>query len=88
MAPPRRRPMFWVYAIRSESRKDRVYIGQTYDLMRRVQAHNRGDVRSTEDDRPWTLIRFEECATRSAARWLEKSLKQSRGRRVKWLSCA
>ncbi len=33
--------LFWVYAIKSLKR-DRIYIGQTIDLEKRVQAHNSG----------------------------------------------
>jgi putative endonuclease len=77
--------VFWVYAIRSLKR-DRVYIGQTGDLERRIQEHNSGLIPSTEADRPWELIASEECETRAAARWIERSLKQSRGQRKKWLA--
>ncbi len=79
--------MYWVYAIKS-LKGDRVYIGQTANLLERVQTHNRGLVESTKADRPWRLIAFEECDSREAARWLEKCLKNSRGRRIRWLARA
>ena len=76
--------MFWVYGIKSQNH-DRIYIGQTCDLEKRLKAHNRGVVRSTKKDRPWEIIAIERCETLGAARWLEFQLKNSRGRRLKWL---
>lgn len=77
--------MFSVYAIQSE-RTNRIYIGQTELVERRFKDHNEGRVPSTERDSPWVLLRTEEFATRSEARWLERQLKQSRGRRLRWLA--
>ena len=79
--------MYWVYAIRAVA-SGRVYIGQTSDLDRRLEMHNRGAVRSTRDECPWDLVASQECETRNAARWLERCLKRSRGRRLRWLDCA
>ncbi len=76
--------MCYVYALRS-SRKGRIYIGQTKDLLRRIQWHNMGYVRSTRNDRPWELIAFEEVKSINEARWIENGLKRSRGKRIKWL---
>ena len=76
--------MFFVYAIQSE-KYDRVYIGQTDCLERRLEEHNAGRVPSTKSGRTWVLLRFQEFNTRSDARWFERQLKQSRGRRLRWL---
>ena len=76
--------MFWVYGIKSH-KDDRVYIGQTRDLEKRLKAHNSGLVQSTKKDCPWDLIAIERCETLESARWLEFQLKRSRGRRLKWL---
>ena len=76
--------MFVVYAIESCA-SGRVYIGQTQDFNKRLELHNGGRVRSTSKDRPWNLIAIESCETRDLARWREKQLKSSRGRRVKWM---
>ena len=76
--------MCYVYALRS-SRKGRICIGQTKDLLRRIQWHNMGYVRSTRNDRPWELIAFEEVKSINEARWIENGLKRSRGKRIKWL---
>jgi putative endonuclease len=76
--------MFFVYAIQSKT-CGRIYIGHSECVERRLQQHNAGRVPSTKDDRPWALLRSEELTTRSEARWLERQLKQSRGRRLRWL---
>ena len=77
--------MFTVYALESLGIK-RVYIGYTKDIDERLKYHNLGYVKSTSQGRPWKLIAFEIFESKSEARWLERSLKKSRGNRKKWLS--
>ena len=85
MAPPRRHlGVFCVYAILSK-KSGRVYIGQTANVDARLLSHNRGHVRSTAADTPWVLIKRQSFSTRAEARWFEFCLKQSRGRRLRWL---
>ena len=72
-----------VYAI--QGKNGRIYVGQTEDLERRLNAHNRGGVKSTKDDRPWTLVKVQTFETRELARFFEWQLKRSRGKRLKWL---
>jgi len=76
--------MFTVYAIESLSTK-RIYVGQTKDLNKRLQYHNLGYVKSTSRNRPWELIAFEKVKSISEARWMERQLKKSRGKRIKWI---
>ena len=76
--------MFYVYAIESDA-TGRVYIGQTEDVEKRIWLHNNGQVKSTSKDVPWRLIALEECDSREKARWCEKKLKHSRGKRIKWI---
>ena len=76
--------MFYVYAIKSHL-AGRIYIGQTENVMARIAFHNDGQVKSTDKDRPWDLIAFEEFETREAARWRERELKKSHGRRTRWI---
>ena len=76
--------MFWVYAIKSR-KCGRIYIGQTINLDKRLSTHNKGQVKSTQRDRPWFLIACECCETRDQTRWKEFNLKKSRGKRLKWL---
>ncbi len=77
--------VFYAYAIRSHFH-GRTYIGQTNDLNKRLQSHNSGHVRSTAKDRPWELLAIEEFDTREEARWLERQLKKSRGKREAWIN--
>ena len=76
--------MFNVYAIESLANR-RIYIGHTADIDHRLKYHNSGYVKSTAQDRPWTLVAFEKAASKNEASWLERSLKGSRGKRIKWL---
>jgi len=76
--------MFYVYAIKSK-RSGRIYIGQTQNLMPRLESHNKGYVRSTKKDRPWDLISIEELRTRDDGRWRERELKKSLSKRLHWL---
>ena len=76
--------MFYVYAIHSKT-SDRIYIGQSECVERRLDEHNAGQVSSTKNDRPWALLRVQDFSTRNEARWFERQLKQSRGRRLRWL---
>jgi putative endonuclease len=77
--------MFSVYAIESLTRK-RIYIGYTKDINERLKRHNSGYVKATAQDRPWTLLALKNIETNNEARWLERSLKKSRGKRIKWLN--
>ena len=75
---------FQVYAIQ-EFASERVYVGQTQDLAKRLAEHNAGHVFSTKHGAPWHLLASEEVQTRAQARWLERQLKNSRGTRERWL---
>ena len=77
--------MFYIYAIESLASK-RIYIGITNDKEKRLQYHNSGYVKSTAKDRQWKLVALEKVETRSEARWKERSLKKSRGKRTKWIN--
>jgi putative endonuclease len=76
-----------VSEIRSEGQQFpyRVYIGHTKDLDERLDYHNSGYVESTSSDIPWRLVAYQELNNRSEARWLERKLKKSKGRRNKWI---
>jgi len=77
--------MFKIYAIES-SKTNRLYIGYTKNIDQRLKYHNSGYVKSTSRDRPWRLIAVEKVQEENEARWLERSLKRSRGKRTKWLN--
>jgi len=76
--------MCYVYALQSVLKK-RIYIGQTKELNRRLQYHNNGLVKSTSKDKPWKLIALQKVESVSAARWIERGLKKSRGKRMRWI---
>jgi putative endonuclease len=76
--------MFCVYALESEEAK-RIYVGHTHDIDSRLKNHNSGRVKSTAKDRPWRLVALEKVESKNEARWLERSLKKSRGKRIKWM---
>ena len=84
-APPRNgTPMFFVYVIKS-LKEERIYVGHTQDIEVRLKYHNSGYVKSTAKDRPWMLIALKEVRDRNEARWIERGLKKSRGKRIKWI---
>ncbi len=76
--------MFDVYAIESVA-INRIYIGYTQDINERLKYHNSGHVKSTAKGMPWRLVAVEKIESRNEARWLERSLKKSRGKRIKWI---
>jgi putative endonuclease len=76
--------MFYVYAIKSQI-NSRTYFGQTQEINKRLQMHNSGHVRSTAKDRPWELLAIERFNTRKEARWIERQLKRSKGKREAWI---
>ncbi len=73
---------YFVYVISNPDQ--RVYIGQTNDIVRRVQEHNdpynKNSKFTKRNTGPWKLLTHEEFTTRSEAMKREKQLKTSRGR--------
>ena len=75
---------YCVYAIKSAV-TDRINIGYSNCLERRLREHNYGRVKSTKFEIPWDLLALEYVEHQARARWLERSLKKSKGMRSKWL---
>jgi len=71
--------MFYVYALKSNN-YNRIYIGSTKDLDKRIKEHNSGETKSTSFYRPWALFYSEKFNTRTEARVREKKLKSGSGR--------
>ena len=71
--------MFYTYVLFSE-KFDRLYIGQTEDLTKRIESHNAGLVKSTKHYIPWRIIHFEEFYSRAEEMKKEKQLKSGSGR--------
>ena len=67
--------MYYVYVLKS-AKDDKLYVGSTNDLRRRLSEHNRGESLSTKSRRPFELRYYEAYATESDARKREYSLKK------------
>jgi len=65
---------YYVYILRS-LKDDNFYTGHTADLKGRLARHNRGDVRSTKARRPFVMVYYEPCQTRSEAMKRERKVK-------------
>ena len=72
--------MFRVYIIYS-SLIDKFYTGQTEDIERRLEEHNRGKTSFSARGMPWTLVYSVECSSRTEALKLEKFIKKRGARR-------
>ena len=72
--------MFTVYVLYS-NKHDKLYIGYTSDLKRRLLSHNKLAKKGwTIKYRPWKLIYSEEFPNKSAAIKRERELKSHKGR--------
>jgi len=72
--------MFVVYVLYFHS-ADRLYIGQTSNLIARFKSHNElGTTGFTTKYRPWMVIHVEFFEVKSNALAREKSLKSGKGR--------
>jgi len=73
--------MYYVYAIHNGD-ADKIYIGQTHDVAKRLEEHNNHTFKSftSRFQGQWVLIYSESVATRSEALVREKQLKSFRGR--------
>ena len=71
--------MYYTYVLLSE--KDNLfYTGYTSDLEKRMIAHAEGNVSSTKQRRPLSLIYFEGCLNQQDATRREKYLKSGNGK--------
>ena len=72
--------MYWVYALYGR-KLDRLYLGQTQDLEKRLAEHRQGASFYTRRSEDWELIYREELPCRGQAMMRERELKSNRGRR-------
>ncbi len=70
-----------VYAIKSE-RDQRVYVGMSQNIKKRIKEHNQGQVFSTKGYRPWKLIYTEFIGDRKDCRKKEKYYKSGFGKEI------
>ena len=80
------RMTFFVYILQSDV-DGSFYIGQTQDLIKRLEKHNKGLNRSTKLKRPWKVKFSKIYSTRSEAYKIEQYLKSLKRRAsiVKWI---
>ncbi len=74
--------LFYTYILYSES-FDKFYIGQTVDIVRRLERHNRGTEHATKPYIPWKMIWYANKETRVDAVSLEKKLKNLTKQRIR-----
>lgn len=71
---------FYVYVI--SNKENKLYIGCSKDLRKRIKEHNLGINFSTKPFRPWELIYYEACKNIADAKRREKYLKTNQGSRL------
>jgi putative endonuclease len=71
---------FYVYILKSE-KDGKFYTGYTNNLVHRVEQHNKGEVLSTKNRRPFELVYWEGCRNQQDATKREKYLKTAWGKR-------
>lgn len=72
--------MYYVYVLKSK-KDQKLYIGHTQDLKKRLEAHNKGEVVSTEKRRPFKLLYYEACNMLDDAIKREHQFKTGFGRK-------
>jgi len=70
--------MFYVYVLRIKN-TGRYYIGQTQDLTKRLEKHQRGETKSMKNRGAFELVYVEKCSSRSEAMKREKEIKSYKG---------
>jgi len=72
--------MYFTYVLYSK-RFEKIYIGFTSDLEKRLASHNDGRNKGwTKKFQPWSLVYFEEIEEKTDAMKREKQLKSANGR--------
>lgn len=67
--------MFYVYVLKSE-KDEKLYVGSTNDLRRRLLEHNNGEIESTKARKPFQLRYYEAYYSEADARAREAQLKK------------
>ena len=71
--------MYSIYVIQSLV-DQRLYVGMSENVTRRIKEHNNGRVFSTKGYRPWKIVYTETIGDRSQTRIREKYLKSGSGK--------
>ncbi|MFA5871596.1 MAG: GIY-YIG nuclease family protein [Parcubacteria group bacterium] len=72
--------MYYTYVIKSEN-DNKLYVGFTADLRKRLKEHNSKLVDATKERAPLVLVYYEACLDRNKAIQREKYFKTGFGRR-------
>jgi putative endonuclease len=77
--------MYYVYLLYSE-KLDKIYIGRTEDVKRRLKEHNSGNCNFTNKGIPWKIVYYSAFAHKTDSIREERFLKTGKGReRVHYL---
>lgn len=71
--------MIYVYLLISERNPNKVYIGRTSDLEKRLAEHNRGEASYSKTYAPWRLETYVAFSNEKLAETFEKYLKAGSG---------
>jgi putative endonuclease len=76
---------FYVYILYSKE-KDRYYVGETSDLISRMESHGNGISPYTSMAKDWELVYREEYKCRSDSLARERAIKRKKSRKyIEWL---
>lgn len=73
--------MFYTYILKSK-KNEKLYIGYTSNLRKRLVEHNQGSNLSTKSGKPWEIIYYESCIDKNDAKRRENYLKTTQGGRM------
>jgi putative endonuclease len=71
--------MFYTYVLKSKI-DNKLYVGWTLDLKKRIAKHEKGLVEATKNRVPLSLVYYEACLNKESAIKREKQLKSGFGR--------
>jgi len=71
--------MYYTYILKSK-KDNKQFVGLTKDIDTRFEQHNNGEVESTKEFSPFTLLYYEACISKDDAKIREKFLKTQKGR--------
>ncbi len=72
--------MFYVYRLQSLAYPEEKYTGFTSDILKRLDAHNHGQVSHTSKYKPWKLLNYFTFLDENKAKEFEHYLKSGSGR--------
>jgi putative endonuclease len=70
--------MYYVYVLQLK-KSGRHYIGQTQNLVKRLERHSRGETKSMKNCGEFDVVYVEKCLTRAEAMKREKEIKKYKG---------